>query len=522
MTRASRCSAAAAALLSALCCWAGCGADNAAAVPPTGGSGGSDTSAGHGGAGGAGGAAGPCVGPAQSEVVAAIATTTYGDTVAVCGGSATWIAQSQGCSSDSMLCMKKGINLRGGIGGTTIITLSGAASYGAIGYEPDATSTSQDTPFELAGFTIDAGGASYGEGLVNVRNAGSTPITRVRIHHNTFRNSPSETLLVNGPVYGVAYANAFEDCATVIKVEGGELSSWGLDQREYGTAHSFFFEDNTSVATTTASAGAFTAGQGGSLVVRYNTYDVGQILLSGNQWQDLHGLQSMSTQSGSCSNVQCGYPPFSVPDSCYPEEDCCAEWSQVKTEWYGNIHTNFLNPYSTAQEWLRLRGSWLLMFNNTISGTGIMPSPDIYQYSCDSCQSPADPAFSQHVQNTYVWNNMGSGTNRPIYVLQDNCGWYSVGTPYTLTENVDFWNYNPTPLNGGTQRGINCGSAAPTGACSTGDGYWQTSYSPCSTAPATMLDMKTYTQAGTFWRCVAPSTWASYYTPYAYPHPLRG
>ena len=421
-----------------------------------------------------------------------------------------------------MLCMTRGINLRGGKGGATLITLSGAASRGAIAYEPDGTSIAQDTPFEFSGFGVDAAGASYGEGLVNVDNSGTTPITQVRIHDNTFRSSPLESLAINGPVYGVAYANRFEDCGTAVRVEGGDLRSWGLNHREYGTAHSFFFEDNTSAATTTASAGAFTAGQGGSLVVRYNTYDTAELPLSGNQWQDLHGLQSMSTQSGSCDDVQCGYPPYDVPGSCYPEEDCCQQWSQVKTEWYGNIHTGFLNPYSTAQEWLRLRGSWLMMFNNTISGTGVMPLPDIYQYSCDSCQSPTSPPFSQHVQNTYVWNNTGNGDNLPIAVLQDNCGWYAVGAPYTITENVDFWNFNSNALNGSSERGINCGSAAPTGNCSVGDGYWQTSHSPCSSPPATMDEMKAVTQAGTFWRCPSPNSWEIYYTPYTYPHPLRG
>lgn len=153
-----------------------------------------------------------------------------------------------------------------------------------------------------------------------------------------------------------------------------------------------------------------------------------------------------------------------------------------------------------------------------------MPLPDIYQYSCDSCQSGTGPRYSMHVQNTYLWNNIGdNGTkaNLPIFVLQDDCGSYSVGTPYTITENIDYWNYNPNSLNGGTQKGINCGAAAPEGNCSIGDGYWQTAHISCDQAPKAMAEMKTFTQAGKFYKCTAPNTWTLYYQPYAYPHPLR-
>ncbi|MFA5962118.1 MAG: hypothetical protein WC848_05540 [Parcubacteria group bacterium] len=464
-----------------------------------------------------------CVGPAQEAVVSAVVAATYGDTVEVCAGSATWTAGVQGCAGNTALCMKKGINLKGGIGGTTSITLAGAAPYGAILYEPDTTSISNDTPFEFSGFTVDANNITYYEGVLDVSNSGTTPLSNIKIHDNIFKNERQETINLNGPVYGVAYANTFIECETVIREEGRNEKSWDLGQREYGTGNNFFFEDNVISATTVPSAGAFSAGQGGSMIIRYNTYDLGQVLLDGNQWQDLHGLQSMTTDDNdSFVNLQCGYAPFNVPNSCYPERRSCEQWSQIKTEWYGNIHSNLYNPYSTPQEWMRLRGSWMLMFNNVVTGTGHMPLPDIYQYSCDSCQNGTGTRYSMHVQNTYVWNNLGNGTNRPIYVSEDNCAHYAVGSPYAITENVDYWNYNPNTLDGNVQKGINCGSAVPTSSCAIGDGYWQTSYSPCSEVPEEMGDMKTYTQAGRFYKCTAPNTWTLYYQPYTYPHPLRG
>lgn len=138
--------------------------------------------------------------------------------------------------------------------------------------------------------------------------------------------------------------------------------------------------------------------------------------------------------------------------------------------------------------------------------------------------------YSMRIQNTYVWNNWTNDVLMNLSKSWDLCADYAVEgdeDKYTITENVDYWNYNSNTLNGSTQKGINCGSAAPELACSAGDGYWQTSYSPCSTPPTTIADMKTYSQAGKLWKCTSPSevpsasNWTEYYSPYTYPHPLR-
>jgi MYXO-CTERM domain-containing protein len=457
----------------------------------------------------------------QADVLDCIAVAQPGDTVQVPGNTNdTWTARPQGCSTDTMLCLKQGLKLRGGRCGTTTITLSGAAPGGAICYEPDAASVVEDTPFEVAGFTFDGTGLPYPEGMIDVRNEGATPLTRVRIHHNVFRNNDTRVISINGPVYGVADSNRFEECQTVIRAEGHDADSWELGHREYGTARNFFFEDNTIVAVTMPSAGAFTAGQGGGLVVRYNSYDLGGILLEGNQWQDLHGLQSMTDTAG---GTQCGYAPFDVPGACLPDVRSCEQWSQIKTEWYGNVHRNLVNPYSTPQEWMRHRGSWLLMFNNLVLGTGHMPVPVIWQYSCDTCQSDggAGNRHSHHVQNTYVWNNVGEGEgNRPIAVAADFCGSYAVGTPYTITENVDFWNYDPSCSGtAGCAAGIGVGPSPPTGSCAPGVAFWVGSAG--SELPTTSAELVAETQAGRLYRCRDDGTWEPYYQPFTYPHPLR-
>ena len=472
-----------------------------------------------------------CVGPDQKSVQAAVGAATYGDKIQVCGGPATWSAQPQACAADSMLCIKKGISLEGGIGGTTTITLSGSAPRGAIVYEPDSTSGTSNTPFEFTGFVLVAGASGYGEGMLNVTNRTSSLITRVKIHHNTFRSSAlnEHAIVINLATYGVAYSNTFIDIGTPIKVEGGDLRSWALGHRGYGTGNSFFFEDNAMsfTASTPVDDYGVTAGQGGSLVYRYNTWNTAHNP-SGNEMNDLHGLQSMTSSNTACNGGCSGAPGGPCYTQLIDGRRCADQWSQVKSEFYGNKWTNLGNTYGGYSYLVIHRGSWMLMFNNDLTGTysgSYPPQPKYRQYACDESQNPATPAYSQHIQNTYVFNNFYNGANQPMSGLgpkgqaygPDYCS-SGIGS-YTITEDIDYFNLSASF--DGTS-GVGCGSLAfRPSTCTTGVGYWATNQSCTNLAgmvgasPATPL-------SGTLYKCTATNTWTSYYTPYTYPHPLRG
>jgi len=470
-----------------------------------------------------------CVGPAQSEVVSAVAAASPGDTVEVCAGSATWTA-TEACPTvvgdvNSMLCIRKGIVLKGGIDGTTtIITLSGSAARGAIRFALDADSVSRNDPVEFTGFEINSDNEAYAEGslMIDTYPPAATIISNVKIHDNVFRNSTGTAMMVSGPVYGVAYRNTFINCGGYMnRWMGGDSASWDIVPREYGGSAAFFFEDNTIRFEPgyTGEKSAFMTGQGApGLVMRYNAFDLTNSD-NGGELGDIHGLQSMAVTPGYTCPSGCGYSdclPASA-GSCDETQASCSQWSTIKTELYGNIWSNLSNGLYL---WIVHRGSWLMMFNNRVSGTGTASNPQYSQYSCDECISEAGNP-SMHIQNTYVWNNFGNDVNQSMTKRLDYCADASIAGPYIITENVDYWNFNTSTLDGSTQRGINCGSAEPASSCSTGDGYWRTAASPCSTPPSTMADMKAYTQAGTFYKCTAPGTWTQYYAPYTYPHPLR-
>jgi len=56
----------------------------------------------------------------------------------------------------------------------------------------------------------------------------------------------------------------------------------------------------------------------------------------------------------------------------------------------------------------------------------------------------------------------------------------------------------------------------------TGTGYWVTDQDCASVPDGSAGAHPAAPIAGILYTCTAPDTWTEYFTPYAYPHPLRG
>src|SRR5262245_1256261 len=98
---------------------------------------------------------------------------------------------------------------------------------------------------------------------------------------------------------------------------------------------------------------------------------------------------------------------------------------------------------------------------------------------------------NQALEPIYEWNNSQVGAT------------YAPFEGETLQENRDYYQANAACTATSCLSGVGIGAAAPTGTCTPGVAYWQTSNT-------------------TLHQCQPGGTWLAVYVPYTYPHPLVG
>jgi len=206
-----------------------------------------------------------------ADVAAAVASATYGDTVYVPAGEATWA---------SALVITKGITLRGASAGQTVITAGHdinnsnalSPSHYVIAYVPDAASIANDTPFRVTDFTLDMDNRCAG--ILIKHTTSLTPITQIQIDHCEILNchaaqySP-RVIYAHGTIYGFIDHNTFNNNSTIL-ISGLGQSSWDTyAPYVFGSPNNIFIEYNTFTVPNTQCLVDLQNGQG--YVFRYNT-----------------------------------------------------------------------------------------------------------------------------------------------------------------------------------------------------------------------------------------------------------
>jgi len=356
--------------------------------------------------------------------------------------------------------MTKGVYLKGAGIDSTIIH---HASSQIFSYAP--ATPADDTIFSVSGFTLDGDGTNTAGGLILISNSSTDyAITQVSIFSNKFKDT-KDSIYIVGAVYGVAYANKFDDCQIVFRDLGKNRDSWDNYPFAYGDANNFYFEDNEIYHThgnTGGWVGWVEGGQGGRYCIRYNSWDCTNVT-GYLDMLDMHGNQKATGES----------------------------YATMGAEVYENTYTGIgagLNKRIMYQ-----RGGKLLMYNNTYTVNGGNNYFHLAEEYADSL-SPTNASDIQHVNTSYYWNNLVNGVNKAAWESSDPLG--------ELAENSEYWNYNAS-FDGTTGVGVGLKAARPA-TCTTGVGYWATDES------------KLYVATGT-------NTWSNpaFYTPYTYPHPLR-
>jgi hypothetical protein len=317
---------------------------------------------------------------------------------------------------------------------------------------------------------------------INNKATNTNKLTKIKIHDNNFSLTYRTMLLdvYGNPVFGVFYDNyVYAVKGELFQFYGAQSNSgshyWNTFLPEYGTANSFYVEDNI---ITSLSCGFGYVGQtGGRAVYRYNT-----VTMDGtNGWGDIHGAYS----------------------------NTCA--GQVAELYGNNIITSPPRSYYTFGQ----RGGWVLSYYNYGNLNNEMQVVNEV-YGQTACSHPNNPQ-SDGPENSYYWNQRYGPSNLLATVQQSSP---------VATENAMFWVMRSGTFDGTGDAshggGVGCGTLAQRPVtCTVGVGYWATDQNVTDISdmvgknPATKI-------SGTLYKCTSPNKWEVYYKPFTYPHPLRG
>jgi len=347
-----------------------------------------------------------------------------------------------------------------------------------------------------------------------IRIGNTIDLTKLRIDHNTFHFF-YEAIDVGGS-FGVIDNNHFYNSLKGIAFTAGSTAqaaaSWV--SMAAGTANALFIEDNHFIDDanypTIYCQEKIGTDNGGKIVVRYNEFDFDNIPAATNPTNGTS--QPFMAHGSAAGGVANGYWQIGTG----------ARRGQSVIEFYENT----MHAGGKKISYLYVsRGGANLVYNNHITGT-VANAPRVYFYEEETyvtsnwpVSRSAWPAEDQ-VHNSFIWGNTYNGSayfNQSSHVtlgpqnsycteagfmgatVASCCTGAGTGNCNIITENQEYFLHAPAATGGKASfTGLNGGSAtAPT------DG---------TTYPT--LGNMTFSEEG-------PNAYYDY-TPYQYPHPLRG
>jgi hypothetical protein len=423
------------------------------------------------------------------HVQAAVNSASYGDTVVVPEGTCTWssaISLSnnitlQGAGTSNPATIIKVNNMS-----TTMVQIKGQARVTNIKFLfEDTVNTHEAGIVRVSGknWVIDNCHIEHGRGGYGIwaqsESAADSPAGLIQ--SCTFIDS---RVLVNG------VGNSF----------GAQHQEW-YESDNLGSADAVYVENCTHTRNVTGNV--IDGNRGGRYVFRYNTIYNSEV--------QAHAVQSTSNR---------GFRTWEV---------------------YGNSFIS--NRTDFYKRPVFLRSGTGVIFSNTVTGKWSASEMhldsrrayDAYPTICDGTQSMDKNVLNQNGwlcrdqpgagKDVALTTNLGSHPNyntqwkdqahAPIYAWSNS---YPIGTNGTswihIIENRDFYDSFGTLFNGTVGVGVGTLSNLPK-QCTAGVGYWATDKGGDWNKTNNNLN------DGALYKCVSKDTWALFYTPYEFPHPLK-
>lgn len=413
--------------------------------------------------------------PDYASVDSCVSNALAGDTINfTSSGSATW---------SSTITISKALTINGN--GTTL-TASGSLPYGFF-FLNNFTSTSL---MRITGFTFQMAGANMGI------YSSAVDLTQLRIDNNTFHHGSTQMEITGAK--GVIDNNYFYNSIgySIIYSAGSRAqadASWV--SMAAGTSDALFIENNHLIKdanyTGTVYGTDIDTNNGGKLVIRYNDFD--STTSPASIISSVYPIQLHGNACGGCSG------------SVYWQADADARRGQSVVEIYNNtLQGRRIDRLAT------IRGSAALIHDNQILGTSPYGTHILFyeeEYDITYWTDPIRSTYPAEDQthNTFIWNNTyrGYDLNEGVYGTVASDGF--------ITKDRDYFLH------------------APCGASDTTDGFGNT----CTHGKATFTGLNgasgsyptdgiTYPTKGTMVFTATGDNAYLGYTPYTYPHPLRG
>lgn len=434
----------------------------------------------------------------QADVAAAIADAADGDTVTIPAGRCEWSAQVtvgdgkglviQGAGSDVCTIVRStGVAMEVGTGGSRVT---------GICFESPSAMTA--VLIRGTGWRIDH---------CKFLNLSTTAKSLIEAKGN----SSSTNYILNGLIDNNQFTNfrlLIVATAQLLDAGNSQHAAWAQDL-DLGGDDAVYIEDNTITVGNSIDGNMVDANYGGAYVLRYNTVN-GAIA-------EAHSVQSSSNRATRKWEIY-GNSYNNTDDAIWLPIFMRAGTGAIFNNYVFGSWTSDAIAFDNIRSFTDVGGTAGLCdgdstWDGNTDATGY-PCRDQIGRGPDATQWEDNPAgeYTQPLIPAYLWNNRNdAGAVVAVVVINDSGD--------HVKANRDYYDYN-TSFDG--TAGCGCGTlAALPETCTAGTAYWATDQSCANTTNMVGVSPSSPI-AGTLYKCTATDTWTEYYTPYTYPHPLRG
>jgi len=416
--------------------------------------------------------------PTPAEVQTLINNASSGDTI-VFQGDATW---ASGITVDKALTLN---------GNGHTLTAGGSLTRGLF----EITGFAASSLMRITGFTFQMVNWTPLRAIYVHDMLGGVSVGDIRIDHNTFHYGSEVISFYHGK--GLIDNNYFYNPIIAITLDSGSRANadeaW--ESMAAGTADALFIEDNHFIAdanyTYAGTQEQIGSENGGKLVIRYNDFDGTATNAPEGLYEPImtHGNAGLGSGGGAWTF--------------YWQQNNVPRRGQSVVEIYRNSIA--ANKLGTP---IVLRGSANLVYDNTLTKISavepaILLREEEYDYEASGyIQRTAWPAEDQ-VHNSFLWNNTINGSAIAV-VSEPNA---DIG----LQQNRDYFLHAP------------CGASDSVDAYGNACTHGKASFTGANGASGSYpTDGETYPTEGTMVFTETGDNAYLDYTPYTYPHLLRG